>query len=341
MSSTVTSQVRKAISGIDPAGLAVSHYETAVAVVDKGDLPDDRIFVVTIIDPENAKGDTFARVATIIDFSDVTPDRPTAIVTNAEVYRTSAFTFVHDNLETAINAQDVLKSRIDELVQDYQDYLHSYVASPVAEVTTHPQVAVDTYNSLVTAYASALDAEGTALVTRDAAKAAYDESLVTATSAAEGITAAQTLLDDCNMAKGWFDALYLAMATPKFTAQADTFRAASETFRTSVSITGVDSVAEATLAAAHNLFASQLTVANAEIATAAGNQAPFATMCANRQADLTTAQQAKATADITVATQRTAYDDAQTAYESAQQAAEASLAAITALKPDFDPETDL
>jgi hypothetical protein len=341
MADTTTEQVRRAISGVDAEGLTIANYEIAVSVTDKGDLPDDRLLVVTIIDPEDAKGDTFARVATIADFNDVTVDRPTAIANDEDVYRTSVFVFTYDNLETANNAQDVLKSRIDELVTDYLLFQTEFVASPTAESTIHPQVTSDTFNSLVSAYSSSATAEATALVTRDAAKTAYDESVVDAAEAALAVTAAQAALDDCNQAKGWFDALYNAMAAPAFATQAETFRLAAETFRTGINITGVDPVSEATLVTAHNLFANQQTIANAALATALSNQTSFAAQCAAKESALTTANTAKATADTAVATKRTAYDDAQTAYENAQQATEASLAAITALKPDFDPETDI
>lgn len=339
MADTTTEQVRKAISGTDIDGNTIAQYEIAVSVVDKGDLPDDKIFVISIVDPDNAKGDLFARVASIPDFEDITTDRPTALDENGEIYRTSTFTFLYDNLETAINAQDVLKSRIDELVQDYQDYLASFVASPTAEATVHPQLSQDAFNSLVTSYTTTVEAEATALQTRDDAKDAYDACVEEAATATTNVTDADTALADCTQAKGWFDALYTAMAAPKFASEAETFRVAAEDYR--VATTTLNASAEATFATARDTFSGQQATAIVALATAAANQASFQAQCNTRTADVTTATTAKATADACVATSRTSYDDAQTAYENAQQAAEAALAAISALKPDFDPATDI
>lgn len=336
---TITEQVRKAIEGVDANGNTIAKFEVSITVTAKGDLPDDKIFVVSIVDPEDAKEDLFARVATIADFTETTVDRPTAVDTAEDEYRTSTFVLTYDNLETAINAQDVLKSRIDELVNDYRDYLNDFVATPVAEETIHPQYTLDTFNSLVSAYSSAVTAEATAEQTRDDAKDDYDEAVTDAATAATKVTEAQTAWDNCKLAKSWFDDLYTAMASPKFYQEAEALRAAAETYR--VATTGTNPTAEATFVTARDTFVGQQAAANKALTTALANQGSFATLCGQMQSDLTTAQAAKATADTAVATKRTAYDDAQTAYENAQQATEAALAAITALKPDFDPETDI
>lgn len=314
----------------------IQKFQLEVDITDAGDLPDENIFVVEITDPTDPKEDSFARVVTVDDLEELTKDRTTAVNNNDTLYRVKSWTFLYDNVDTAANAKDVLKSRIDELVEDWRTYLTKFETT--SETTEHPRVDTDTYNSAVDTYELMLGAEQVAEETRDSAKDDYDEAVVDAADASTALTDAEDAWDDCKTAKAWFQSLYDAMKQAGgFYQHADTLKTAAETFR--VVCTGDHPTEEAVFVTAYNTFSGKQGEALTVLTTAASNMLLFDTMCSNKQADVVAAQSAKTTADSTVASKRTAYEDAQSAYEAAQSASEAALAAVRALKPDYDPTT--
>jgi hypothetical protein len=358
MAYTEVQQDRSAIYLEDDEGNQVPKYKIVATVIDAGDLPTPALFVIKVIDPDTPKSDEFARVARIADFDAIGLDRPEAIENTDDdddiLFRTPTFTFYYDNLDTANSAQEVLKSRLDELVDDWRLYDEEFVAT--TEVTEHPRATTDAFNSLVDAYSSAVTAEATAKDTMDDAKDDYDEAVTDAADAAAEVTSTKSIWDDCVQALGWFDNLYNAFIAPGFVgkagtfgAQATTFLAAAQTFLSQCTgdppTTGqkdVFNTAISTFGTQKNTFDPQeINAANAALATAATNRTSFATMCGTKETAYNNAKTAKETADTAVATKRTSYEDAKAAYESAQQATEAALAAVKALKPDWDPATDL
>lgn len=358
MAYTQVQQIRSAVYVNDDEGNLVPKFKIDVEVVDKGDLPSPRIFVIQVLDPDTPKSDVFARVARIADFEAIVTDRVVAI-NDAEddedvLFRNSIFTFYYDNLDTANNAQEVLKSRIDELAEDWKTYDQEFVAT--SEVTDHPRATTDAFNSLVASYSSAATAEETAKDTMDSAKDDYDEAVSDAADAGTAVTEAETAYNDCVEAKGWFDALYNAFAGAGFVSKSSVFASAIGTFLGQATTflgycTGdppttaqKDSftIQIGTATTQKTTFEAQdIAIATAALATAFSNQGQFAAKCAAKQNAWTDAKTAKETADTTVQTKRTAYESAKTAYEAAQQATEAALAAVRALKPDWDPATDL
>src|SRR5512136_925282 len=131
MSVTTTKQVREAVL-VD----GVTKFKITVTVTDKGPLPSASLLVIQINDPDDAKSDTFGRVAEILDFSTYAEDRVVAVANKQELYRLSSFVFYYDDLETAVNAQDVLKTRIDELVTNWETYDTQFETT--SETTEHP-----------------------------------------------------------------------------------------------------------------------------------------------------------------------------------------------------------
>jgi len=328
---TETTQTRRAVTLND-----VQKFELIVDVTEKGDLPDVYLFTVEIEDATDPKEDSFARVVTVDDIEELSPDRVTAVAANAQYYRVKSWTFFYDNVDTAANATDVLKSRLDELVEDWRTYLLKFETT--SEVTEHPRVDTDTFNSLVDTYELALGTQQTALVTKTAALATYNTAVTAAAAAALAVSEAQTNWDNCTTARAWFQALYDAMkVSGGFYQHAVTFDTAAEAFR--IAATGAYPVDEATFVTAQNAFAGRRSTANTAIEQALVDLGLFSTMCATMATTLSTAQAAKTTADLLVSTTRTASEDAKTAYEAAQSASEAALAAVRALKPDYDPTT--
>lgn len=314
----------------------VLKFQLDVAVTAKGDLPDENLFVINIQDLYDPKEDLFARVTNVDDLEELTTDRTTAVNNNTLFYRVKNWTFYYDNIDTAKNAKDVLKSRIDELVIDWRTYQTDFEAT--SEVTEHPRVDTDVYNTLIDTYELMLGAEQTAKETRDTAKDEYDEAVVDAADAATTLSDAETAWENCKTSKAWFQALYDAMKEGGgFYQYANTFKAAAEAFR--IVCTGDHPTEEATFVAAYNTFTSKQGDASIALATAYSNLVLFDGLCFTKEAAVNTAQIAKTTADTAVYTKRTTYADTQSAYEAAQSASEAALAAVRALNPAYDPTT--
>lgn len=314
----------------------IQKFQLEVEITDKGDLPDENVFTVEIQDPTDPKEDSFARVVTVDDLEELTPDRPTAVANNDTLYRVKSWTFLYENIDTAVNAKEALKSRLDELVTDWRAYMLRFETT--SETTEHPRVDTDTYNTAVQTYELMLGAEQVAQETMESAGEDYDTAVANAATAATALADAEFDRDQCQTTKEWFQALYDAMkAAGGFYQHAETFKTAAETFR--VVCTTEHPTEEAIFVSAYNTFSGRQGEANTALTTAFTNLSSFEGLCADRQAAYTDAQTAKTAADTLVATKRTAYEDARSAYASAQGASEAALAAIRALKPDYDPTT--
>jgi hypothetical protein len=357
MAYTQVQQDRSAVTLEEVEGERVQKFKIIATVVDAGDLPTTALFVIQVVDPDTPKSDTFARVARIADFDEIGLDRPEAIENTPDdedtLFRSPTFTFYYDDLETANAAQEVLKSRLDELVEDWRVYDEEFVAT--TEVTEHPRPTTDAFNSLVSAYSSAVTAESDAKDAMDTAKDDYDEAVSDAADAATDVTDAKAIWNDCQQALAWFDNLYNAMASPNFmtkasafSAYAATFIGSAQTFRSQCTgdppTSGEKSVFDGAISgfqSQKNTFDQDISSANSALGTASGNRTSFATMCGDKETAYDDAVTAKETADTNVSNKRTAYEDAKAAYESAQEATEAALAAVRALKSDWDPATDL
>lgn len=326
---TQTEQVREAITVSDTL-----KYKVTISVTDPGDLPTSALFVVSINEPTDPKEDTLARVSTIADFTDIQTSRSVAINEDETLYRAAAFTLYYENLETANNAQKVLKEKIDELVSDYAVYQSEFEAV-VAETTTHPQVEAATYTAAVTAYQDALRDTLDAEATRDAAETAYTDAQTAATTSTTDASASQTVADDCATTRGYFDVLEPAFVG--LDTNGDAFVAAAQTYYQNKVESPVPDAFDDAFLAAINTFIGQLRVAEAVKTQAAADKISFAAICGTRSSENTTKQTAKTTADTAVATARTTFEDAQAAVEAAQTAENAALAAVQALKSDFDP----
>jgi hypothetical protein len=331
MSFTVSQQTRQARTSS-----GTLQYEILAEVTDAGDLPDKNLFVMMIVDREDPKTDTFARIATVADLGPVPPtsdglsiDRPTALLLTPEpdtaYYRINLATFIYTDLATAVAAQDVLKTRLDELVTDWQTYLGQFLADgsikPI-DVTDHPRYTQDAYTALVQSYVTAVKTEATAKLTVDTAKEAYDAAVAAAALAQTAVTQAQGIYNDCLVAKNVVDAFAAGMYS--------FINGAAQTYRNTTPLKGGSPDAETTYDTGKNT------------ALALTDPRPgCATFCGDRQTDLTNAQIATATANTNVASARTTYEDAKAAHAAAQAATEANLAAVRSLKPSFDPLTDI
>jgi hypothetical protein len=320
---TQTQQVREAVT-VD----GIVKFRIDVTVLDKGDLPSSEIFVLTIVDPLDSKEDTFARVATIPDLDELSADRGTAIDQDDLEFRVSLFTFWYADLDTAVNAQNVLKERIDELVSDYETYEAQFVT--VSETTVHPQVGESTYEAAVTAYQDSMRSLLDAEAARDDAETTYNDAVTEANAATIDLDRAKTISQDCATTLGFFDTLKGDFVVLK--GDGATFKAAAELEVPTPS---------STFASALAAFTTTLRNADTQNTRAAADYGTFSGLCGARSSEYNSAQAAKISADTAVGNARTAFESAQAAVETAQQGVNAALAAVQALKPDFDPTSVL
>jgi hypothetical protein len=327
-------------------------------------LPNKLIFLIKINDPTDPKADTFGRVVALTDFAEYDDDRALAVTRQDSYYRVDSWVFYYTDLTTAVNATDVLKTRIDELTINWELYTSQF--ETVAETIEHPRTGLDTFNALVAGYDAANTAEATALTARTTAKDTYDMAMTNAAAAATAVSTAETLYNDCITVKGYFDACLIALSNlytqantlggtgtgaGLFLTDSNTFKTAADVLKAAATTTPPSAEQKSTYDNAAMTYAGQLTTMGTTLATFRGdvliadtaraaaviNQSLFAMFCTTRQTELTNARTAKTTADTAVANARTAYESAQAGYESAQRATEAALAAIRALKPTWTP----
>ncbi len=110
---------------------AQSLYKVAVTVQDRGDLPDNGIFVYQIIDNGAPSQDRYVRVASVSDYVDIPRDRVSSINTGGRYYRSSTFTKEYENVRVADVAQGLVKGYVNELVEQYAIYLTDFNTSSV------------------------------------------------------------------------------------------------------------------------------------------------------------------------------------------------------------------
>lgn len=183
-------------------------YEITSSIVDAGDLPHPELFVVTIVDPADARSDTLARVATpadlrrsdpaapiyvrvdsgdtvrigtdtfarIASLTDITTlprDRVIAVRRGFSEYLTSVVTHRFTNLQTADAAYRQIVSRLSTLVTDWRQAQSSFNTSPYEDFTL-PNGSLSVGAVRVATYTTAKSARTNAETARDAAQAAYD-----------------------------------------------------------------------------------------------------------------------------------------------------------------------
>jgi hypothetical protein len=318
----------------------VLKYRIDLSLADKGDLPTDAIFVITIVNPSDSKDDTWARVATIADFTELLADRGSAVTADDLEYRRSTWTFWYDDLEVANNAQKVIKERIDELVSDYETYQTEYVAT--TETTDHPQVDESTYQAAVTAYQDAMRDTLNAEDAKDEAQDAYDDAVTAASAANTDLTDKQLVSTGCVEVNSLYGSAVSSFGTLK--TACDTFREAAEAYRNFIVTdsgehNGTPTTEDLNFLGDITQFITDVTTAEQQRSDADGpaGQGVVTTYCQARSDDVGTAQTAKSDADEAVQDRTTDLAAATRAYDLAVQAEEDALEAVQDLKPDFDP----
>lgn len=284
------------------------------------ELPSLAIFVVTVVDDLDPKADVLARVATLADLTTIPVGRDAGIAApgpDGKQFRSSAWTASYGELQTALDAAQAFRDRVNQLILDWESFRTTFNApDPTPAIYTLPVGSTSQLTTLIAAYKTAkqdryqkqiakTDADDT--LARAQADYTYKTSLVT--DLAPIVSSATKNSTQFATASGYFSTLKAA---------ADVFAAANS-----------GGVGITTFQAALNAAAIQQTQVVAFIGDATTLNTLVATYQAARQADATSAGTVVSTSTTDQATKATAL--------TAALALEATtLAAVLAVCPDFD-----
>lgn len=206
MSDPTIQQVRRTVTLPDGA----VRYEVTTQVTDAGDLPHPFLFVVTIVDPLDPKsdvlarvatphelqqvgdavfvkvdstdlrvisGDTFARIASPNDLTQLPTNRAAAVNLGLSTYLTSTVTLLFDNATTAQAAFRTIVDRLSMLVVEYRQFRATFLtfAPPFYQQYVLPQISASAEAALIEVYRQRRADRLAAEAARDAAQAAFDD----------------------------------------------------------------------------------------------------------------------------------------------------------------------
>ena len=162
-------------------------FRVEINVVDAGTLPRPEIFVMnTIIDDDPTK-DEFAYIANIQQLQEMPTSRYEVIKNGEDQYLTAAVSLQYDDLNTAVQGRQVLTTRLNDLVNEWNVYNDQFlVDSDVPRF--YPTVDPGYEEQLKQDYADAVEAREDATTAALAAAADVDTS-------STAVDAAQTYYD--------------------------------------------------------------------------------------------------------------------------------------------------
>jgi hypothetical protein len=297
--------------------------------------------VFQILDPLDTTRDTFVRVGTPYDLENIPLTRVAAIAASQEYFLSSTLQRRYSDLNTAVQAKDAVRSRIDNCVQAWQTYSTDFSGTdtnyhPTAEATYEQQLKDD--------YVDARDAR----VAADEAVALADAALVLAQDAAADAMAIsniyQTDLSFTNQSYAIYWVNYFAAENAFASSMAARFAAFKLDFLAVTGFTYVSAPGTVGGTAAQNAWLAHLQQMEIDInvrtsAAYNGSSLDPAFLAYHNLAggNYTTQQGVIATANVAAAAAVTAKKEAEASLASAQAAEDAALAAVLAVCPDFDP----
>lgn len=321
-----------------PSGLSVYQIDATVTV--KGDLPHPNIFVYQILDPLDTTRDTFVRVGTPYDLENIPLTRTAAIVASQEYFLSSTLQRRYSDLNTAVQAKDAVRSRIDNSVQAWQTYSTDFSGT---ETFNHPTAEATYEQQLKDDYVDARDA-----------RIAADEVVVDADAA---LVLAQDAVADA-VAIGNIYQADLSFTNQSYAIYWTNYYNAVNTFRSNMAARFAAFLVEyAALSSnpykptgsysnSYDAWLAQLQFMDQAItamttANSNGTSLEPAFLAHHNLAGghYTSQQGVIATANVTAANAVTAKKEAEASLASAQLAEDAALAAVLAVCPDFDPSS--
>jgi hypothetical protein len=128
---------------LDVDGIQRFKIVSSVDSVEAGDLPlhgaapyTSYIFVHKIVEPTDAKADTFLRVGNVADLTTIAIGRELAVGLGQSLYLAIEFTVIYDDIATASQAKTLIQQRVDNLIADW----HKYNEEFLAPLTTPPDL---------------------------------------------------------------------------------------------------------------------------------------------------------------------------------------------------------
>jgi hypothetical protein len=120
------------------------------------ELPHLSVFLVNVVDVFDPKQDTLARVATLADLTLVPLGRDAGIAApggDGIQFLTATWIASYDTLETALDAAQAFRDRVNKLVVDWQAFSTQFNApSPTPAVYTFPAADTSPKTTLINAY---------------------------------------------------------------------------------------------------------------------------------------------------------------------------------------------
>lgn len=135
--------------------LFVIQNEMAAAAI-PSELPNLSVFVVNVVDVLDPKQDTLARVANIADLTLIPEGRDPGIAApgpDGIQFLSASWTASYETLETALDAAQAFRDRVNKLIVDWQSFRTSFSApTPTPAVYTFPATDTSPKTTLITAY---------------------------------------------------------------------------------------------------------------------------------------------------------------------------------------------
>lgn len=312
---------------LDSTGAQKFKIESYMESVLTGDLPHGEIFVHQVVVATDPKSDTFLRVANVVDLSTLPQGRDIAISKNQTIYLANEFTVVYDDIATASQAKLLIQQRVDNLIADWHSYNEQFLAPiSVAPPNHRSDIPLPLTNGIVAQRTAAYSTAHAAYLVAKADQASAAATLASAVTAAglANNAAISSVYDSqqCTTLLGQYNAA-VAGASAYRTA-VNTFMGVAKNFRD-----GIASSAE--FDAAYTAMQSAVTTELVNASLLTGLQASMSSTCATKVAAVTTAANAKTTADAavgTATTEKKAADDTLSTAQAADTAAYLAAAAV-------------
>ena len=278
----------------------ILRYRIGMAVLTKGELPHEYIFVYTILTEDNPGNDEFTRVANVEDIQNMPQSRDAAVDAGTTLYLSISSEYFYTDVNTAISAKDALTTRINELINTWILYQDGFIDTDGLTIR-YPTADPGYEQALKDAYAEAR-----------AARVAAEADVVSADTAVT--TSKQVLSYEKKIYDIYVDTCKLVTKVWISDGAGDI-----EVYRSKINTGGTEG-AEATA------YWPTVRVELVALKSAACDQVPAqASVVSNADDAVSDALSAKEEAGITLATAQAAEDEA--------------LAAVLSVCPSFDPAT--
>ncbi|RKY28653.1 MAG: hypothetical protein DRP83_00335 [Planctomycetota bacterium] len=343
MANTEISQTREQV--LNAAGEQV--YRVISVVAAKGDLPHQSIFVLSINDASDPTSDTFLRVASPFDLTNLYTDRPTAIANSATIFLSPYVNNDYSDLEVAMQATQEIDGRVNTLVTTWQTYFGEFY-TPTSETLTFPNFDPSYVQELKAAYAAAKEARETAesdLEDKTTTLTDAEDALADAVGMVELFAYLVQVCDKLMPATTGYWAILNAEITSYVGGTNSLFNAMKTAYEVWSTIPWVPSSPPAPTEDYFDMYnalnAWYGTIKNdwetVGVPQVANVTATLTDACNNASSEYTSALNDQTNAASDVADAQEAKDKATATLAAAQEAEDAALAAVVAVCPDFDP----